>query len=139
MEWLFLETSEALNAFIETFEWHDAFIKEIRIFLPVHADESGVVGEGAGSTVALIVGDGEGEAWEFLFLEVREHNLNAQSCLDDSSATMNPLRNEVIWHWGGEFIRAGKVCCRRRAPEVLAYRPEYSYPNLYAEDGSVRL
>ena len=139
MEWIFLEKLDALNVFVNEFVWHDAFIKDIKIFLPVYVDEDGVTGEGTRSSIALIVSDGNGEAWEFLFMNVSEHNLNAQSYLDDSFAEMNSLQNEITWHWGGEYIKAEKVCYRKRSSEVLAYKSIYSYPNLYSEDGSIDL
>ena len=70
---------------------------------------------------------------------ISEHNLNAQSYLDDSFAEMNSLQNEITWHWGGEYVKAEKVCYRKRSSEVLAYKSIYSYPNLYSEDGSIDL
>lgn len=139
MAWTPLENPDALNTFVNEFIWHDAFIKEIKIFLPVYATEDGVAGEGAKSTITLIVSDGNGEAWEFLFMNVSEHNLNAQSCLDDSFAKMNSLQNEVTWHWEGEYIKAEKVLYRKRPAEILIYKHTYSYPNLYSADGSIDL
>ena len=57
MEWIFLEKLEALNVFVNEFIWHDAFIKDIKIFLPVYVDEDGVAGEGTRSSITLIVSD----------------------------------------------------------------------------------
>ena len=63
-------------------------------------------------------------------MNVSEHNLNAQSYLDDSFAEMNSLQNEITWHWGGEYVKAEKVCYRKRSSEVLAYKSIYSYPSM---------
>lgn len=120
---------DALNVFVNEFIWHDAFIKDIKIFLPVYVDEDGVAGEGTRSSITLIVSDGNGEAWEFLFMNVSEHNLNAQSYLDDSCAEMNSLQNEITWHWGGEYVKAEKVCYRKRSSEVLTFLRKYYRDN----------
>lgn len=139
MEWIFLKDAAALDEWISAFVWHDAFIQNVKMFLPVYADGDGVVGEGARPSVSVIVSDGDGKAWEFLFIGVTEQNLTAQSSLDNSYAAMNAPGNEVLWHWGGEYIRAETVCCRERPPEVLSYRDSYSYRNLYLENGDIDL